>query len=81
MPASTSAPEAPSILAAIDQGERAMLVALRANIAGRLDAGVSDRDLASLSKRLMDLDREIKALDESEEGDVAEAARAEDEPL
>lgn len=69
------------ILEAIPQGERAMLVALRANIAARLDEGVSDRDLASLSKRLMDLEREIKALDEEVEGDVAEAARAEDEPL
>lgn len=69
------------ILDAIPQGERAMLVALRANIAARLDEGVSDRDLASLSKRLMDLEREIKALDEEVEGDVAEAARAEDEPL
>lgn len=46
---------------------RRLLVALRNRIADDLDSGrVQSRDLASLSKRLMDIAREIDAIDKAD---------------
>ena len=42
---------------------RELLVALRNNIAGQIDAGVPPRDLASLSRRLLEIAAELEALD------------------
>ena len=70
----------PSIREAAAGTERGLLVALRDKIAADLDDGVPARDLASLSKRLMEIQRDIKSIDaESEGDDVGEAAATPDE--
>lgn len=67
--------------AAANGTERDLLVAMRDQIAANLDEGVPPRDLASLTKRLMEITREIKAIDAAENGDdVGNAADAADEP-
>lgn len=58
-----------TIATAAAEGRRELLVALRDEIAGRLDDGVPPRDLASLSLRLVNLADEIAALDAKENGD------------
>ena len=74
---------ADSIAHAASQGtERDLLVALRDHIAKELDGGVPARELASLTKRLMDIRREIAVLDAKEQGDaVGTAAATPDQPL
>lgn len=71
-----------SISKAASEGtERDLLVAMRDKIATDLDEGVPPRDLASLTKRLMEITREIKAIDAAENGDdVGNAADTADEP-
>lgn len=55
-------------------------MALRDAVAADLDAGVPARDLASLSKRLMEIQREIRSIDAEENGDdVGDAAATPDE--
>ena len=49
--------------------ERELLCSLRDSIAEVLDEGVPARDLASLSKRLMEIRREIAAIDAQREKD------------
>ena len=67
--------------AAAGGSERDLLVAMRDQIATNLDNGVPPRDLASLTKRLMEITREIKAIDAAENGDdVGNAADTADEP-
>lgn len=67
--------------AAANGSERDLLVAMRDAIAADLDEGVPSRDLASLTKRLMEITREIKAIDAAESGDdVGNAADTADEP-
>lgn len=64
-----------SITEAADAGEvRALLVALQARVATAVqDPGTPARDLAALSKRLMEIAHEIKALDiETEEAEAAQ---------
>lgn len=57
-----------------------LLVALRDNIAGEIDGGVPPRDLAALSRRLMEIVKDIEAIDAAEEGDdVGDAAATPDE--
>lgn len=56
-----------TILEAAENGtHRDLLVALRDYIAKAIDDGCSARDLVGLSRRLIDLDREVRALDDSE---------------
>ena len=66
-----------TILRAANSGSRRkLLVALRNKIAKDLDEGsVQSRDLASLSKRLVDITAEIERIDrgESKDNPVAEA--------
>lgn len=65
---------------AAKQGRRELLEALRDNIAGQIDAGVSPRDLASLSRRLLDISAELDGVIAAEEGDgISEAASTPDE--
>lgn len=65
---------------AAKQGRRELLEALRDNIAGQIDAGVPARDLASLSRRLLDISAELDGVIAAEEGDgIAEAAATPDE--
>ena len=66
--------------AARSDSERDLLVAMRDVIAAQLDAGVMPRDLASLTKRLMEIRQEISAIDAGEEGDaITHAADLEDD--
>lgn len=60
-----------SLTDAAELGEsRSMLAAMRGRIAKAIeDPNCSTRDLASLSKRLMELQREIDAIDAREEQD------------
>ena len=65
---------------AAKQGRRELLEALRDNIADQIDAGVPARDLASLSRRLLDISAELDGVIAAEEGDgIAEAAATPDE--
>ena len=65
--------------AAADSDPRTLLVATRDLIARTLDEGVPPRDLASLTKRLREVTREIEALDAASSGDgVGRAAAAPD---
>lgn len=67
--------------AAQSGSERDLLVALRDSIARQLDGGVPPRDMASLSKRLMEIRQEISAIDAEAGGDpVGNAADVEDAP-
>lgn len=66
--------------AAAHGSRRDLLVAMRDKIALDLDDGVPPRDLASLSRRLLEITREIESIDAAEEGDdVADAAATPDE--
>lgn len=72
----------PIAQAASEGTQRALLAAMRDRIADELDAGVPARDLASLSKRLMEITREIAAIDAESKGDaVGTAAATPDQPL
>jgi hypothetical protein len=71
-----------SIAAAAASGSRRdLLVAMRDSIALELDNGVPARDLASLTRRLMEITRDIESIDAGEKGDsIGEAADTADEP-
>ena len=70
-----------SVREALDDSRLAVNEALQATIAEQIDAGVPARDLASLSKRLVDLGREHEELLAAEEGDdIGDAASLPDEP-
>ncbi len=63
---------------------RRLLVAMRNRIASDLDAGrIASRDLASLTKRLMDIAAEIERIDKgtSKANPVADALDMADEPI
>jgi hypothetical protein len=56
-----------SLFEALEPGDqRSLLVATRDKLAETIDAGVSPRDLASLSRRLIDLAKEVSALDDAD---------------
>lgn len=71
-----------SIKAAAASGSRrSLLVAMRDRVAEDLDQGVAARDLASLTRRLLEIAKEIDALDAAEKGDdVGRAAVTPDDP-
>ena len=58
---------------------RELLVALRDRIAEELDSGVAARDLASLSRRLLEISEQIGALDSADDA-IAVAASTPDVP-
>lgn len=69
-----------SMKAAAAGSYRDLLVALRDNIAGQIDEGIQARDLAALSRRLLEISKEIEAIDAAENGDdIGEAAVTPDE--
>lgn len=71
-----------TIVAAAQSGDpRALLVALRDNIASAIDEGVPARDLAALSRRLMEIDREISVIDAKEAEEGEDGAPIPDEPF
>jgi hypothetical protein len=62
------------------EGSRAdLLRALRDRIAADIDAGVPARDLASLSKRLLDISKELDDLEGAADDDISAAASTPDE--
>lgn len=71
-----------SLLAAAKVSRLELLRALRNLVARRIDAGVPPRDLASLTKRLLDIAREVEELEAIAEdaGGVGAAAATADEP-
>ncbi len=57
-----------SVAQASEQGSHLeLLVALRHNISAAIDAGVAARDLAALSRRLIEIDREVRSLSRQED--------------
>lgn len=78
---STAKRRAPrSVLSAAKRSQRTLLEALRNKIAKEIDEGVPARDLASLSKRLLEINQELDALEKVEDGDdVTVAAEMPDE--
>lgn len=69
-----------SVLGAATSGtERDLLVALRDSIAQAIDDGAPARDLAALSRRLMEINREIQAIDLAESEEAEHGAVSEDE--
>jgi hypothetical protein len=68
--------------AASGGSEKELLIALRDRIAKSVeDPGTPARDLAALSRRLMEISKELKAIEaqEAEDGSIVE--RGEDEPF
>ncbi len=59
-------------------GRRELLVALRDRIAEEIDVGVPARDLAALSRRLVDIAADLELLDCADD-DIAAAAAIPDE--
>ncbi len=66
----------PSVTEAAASGRRELLVALRDRIAGELDSGVAARDLAALSRRLLEIAEQIVSLDTAADGIALAAATA-----
>jgi hypothetical protein len=78
----SESPAAASIATAADSGNpRDLLVALRARIAKACDdEETPQRDLAALSRRLLEIAKEIQAIDAEEQGDdIGAAASTADE--
>lgn len=63
---------------AVDQDERALLVAMRAKVGSTIDAGPPAHTLAPLLRQLREFDKEIRALDARNE-DPAEASEPDGE--
>lgn len=80
-PAEPAVPAEPqTVKSAAASSHRDLLVALRDKIAGDVDAGVPARDLASLSRRLLEITEQIAKMDADDKGDdVGEAADTPDE--
>uniref|UniRef100_A0AAU8B0G6 Uncharacterized protein n=1 Tax=Dulem virus 32 TaxID=3145750 RepID=A0AAU8B0G6_9CAUD len=69
------------IEAAAKKGRRELLEALRDDIARRFDAGIPDREAASLSLRLLAISEELDGVIATEGADeIAEAAATPDAP-
>lgn len=62
-------------------GRRELLEALRDSIARQIDDGVAARDLASLSRRLLEISLELDGVVAGEDGDdIGDAASVPDDP-
>ncbi len=74
-------PVAPqTVIEAADSGDhRALLVAMRTRIAKTITGDCPPRDLASLTRRLQDISKEIEQLDAQEEQEVARSGSVTDE--
>lgn len=72
--------ESSGVKSAAGRSYRDLLVALRDNIAEQIDTGIQARDLAALSRRLLEISKELEAIDAAEKGDdIGEAAVTPDE--
>lgn len=66
-----TAPQTGGVLHAAQAGTHLdLMLALRKNIADAIDRGVAARDLAALSRRLIEIDQEIRALSAPKEDPV-----------
>lgn len=80
-PTGTPQPLSGSIQTAATGSRRDLLVAMRDMVARNLDEGVPARELAALTRRLLEITKEIEAIDAADEGDpVGDAASTDDEP-
>lgn len=71
-----------SISQAARRGKRELLEAMRDKVAAQLDEGVPARDLASLTKRLLEIEEELEAVIVEEQGDViGDATQIPDAPF
>ena len=68
MKAAAAAPVSQSVAASVRAGRLEALTALRDKIAAMIDEGVPPRDMASLSKRLIEVMDDLNSLKTSEEG-------------
>jgi len=70
-----------SVTEAASKGtRRQLLVAMRSRVAAAVEDPVTPaRDLASLTRRLMDIAKEIEAIDAEENGTLKRSASAQDE--
>lgn len=64
------------VLSSALEGRIEMMRALRDAIARQIDDGVPPRDLSSLSRRLIEIDKELREAETIEEGDDIGAAVA-----
>lgn len=71
--------DAGAITAALDVSKRAILVELRKAIANALDAGVQPRDLAPLTRRLLEVNAELEQLDAIIDDPITAATQLPDE--
>lgn len=70
-----------SVSEAAGLGRRELLEALRDTIAAQIDDGVLARDLSSLSRRLLEIQRELDGMVAEEDGDeIGQAAAIPDAP-
>ncbi len=70
-----------TIAKAAGKTKRDLLIALRDKIAAEIDDGVAARDLAALSRRVLEITDQIEAIDAEGKGDdVSDAAATPDEP-
>lgn len=77
-PIRTQARRGGAVSRAAAGSRRELLEALRDKIAADIDKGVPARDLASLSRRLMDISAELESLDDDQD-DISHAAATPDE--
>lgn len=78
-PPAPAPPVDSSVKSAAAGSYRSLLVALRDSIAGQIDEGVPPRDLASLSRRLLEIAAEIEALDQRAAEEGGSSGDSEDE--
>lgn len=70
------------VAGAASEGRRQLLEALRDTIAAQIDVGVPARDLASLSRRLLEISAELDGVIAEQDGDdISEATETPDEPF
>jgi len=70
-----------TIAKAAGKTKRDLLIALRDKIAAEIDDGVAARDLAALSRRVLEITDQIEEIDREGKGDdVSDAAATPDEP-
>jgi len=68
-----------SVSVAAAAGRRELLIALRNRVSAELDSGVAPRELAALSRRLLEISEQIELSDTAADG-IAVAAQTPDVP-
>ena len=68
-----------SVSVAAAAGRRELLIALRNRVSAELDSGVAPRELAALSRRLLEISEQLETFDDAADG-IASAAQTRDVP-